>query len=61
MSSYAFGFLKRTIAASFCCGALVAGLAAQTPAPPAQGVTPAANTQQTAIPVQYEMPKSHNP
>jgi outer membrane protein TolC len=61
VSSYAFGFLKRTIAASFCCGALVAGLAAQTPAPPAQGVTPAANTQQTAIPVQYEMPKSHNP
>ena len=61
MSSYAFGFLKRAIAASFSCGTLVAGLAAQTPAPPAQGATPAANTQQTAIPLQYEMPKSHNP
>ncbi|HEY4762767.1 MAG TPA: TolC family protein [Candidatus Sulfotelmatobacter sp.] len=61
MSSYAFGFLKRAIAATFFCGTLVAGLAAQTPAPPTQGATPAVNTQQTAIPVQYEMPKSHNP
>jgi outer membrane protein TolC len=61
VSSYAFGFLKHAIAATFSCGTLVAGLAAQTAAPPAQGATPAANTQQTAIPVQYEMPKSHNP
>jgi outer membrane protein TolC len=40
-------------------GTLVASLAAQTTPPTAAGT--ASITQQPSIPVQYEMPKSHNP
>ncbi len=60
MSSFAFGFTKRTTAILFWCGTLVASLAAQTTQPTAAG-TAASITQQPSIPVQYEMPKSHNP
>jgi outer membrane protein TolC len=58
LSSFAFGVVRRTTAV-FMCGTFVAGLAAQTTAPPS-GTAPSI-TQQPSIPVQYDIPKSHNP
>jgi outer membrane protein TolC len=60
VSSLAFGFGKRAIALLCACGTLLAMLAAQSTAPPtSSGIAAAA--PQAAVPLQYEMPKSHNP
>jgi outer membrane protein TolC len=57
--SFAFGLLKRAITVLGGCGALAAGLAAQSTVPPSPaGITA---VPQATVPVQYEMPKSRNP
>ena len=62
MSSVPVGFVKRTIPLLCVCGMLVAVLAAQSAGPPASsGITEAAPQAPAAAPLQYEMPKSHNP
>jgi outer membrane protein TolC len=61
VTSFASGFLKQGIAIICAGGALVASLAAQSIAPSTTSGTAATNSQQAAIPLQYEMPKSHNP
>src|ERR1700693_4038702 len=53
--------MKRTTTVLCVCGTLIATLAAQTTPPPTAAGTSASITHQPAIPVQYEMPKSHNP
>jgi outer membrane protein TolC len=62
VSSFFFGFLKRAIPLLCVCGMLIAVLAAQSAAPPtSSGITEAAPQAAAAAPLQYEMPKSHNP
>jgi outer membrane protein TolC len=62
VSSFAFGFVKRGIPLLCVCGMLIAMLAAQSSVPPASGgITEAASQAAAAPPLQYEMPKSHNP
>jgi outer membrane protein TolC len=53
--------MKRATAILCACGTLTAILSAQTTTPPNATGTTASITEQTAIPVQYEMPKSRNP
>jgi outer membrane protein TolC len=55
-----FAFLQRALAGFCACGTLIAGLAAQSTAPPTSGGIAAA-PQQATTPLQYEMPKSRNP
>jgi len=55
-----FAFLKPALAVFLACGTLIAGLAAQSTAPSTSGGIAAA-PQQATTPLQYEMPKSHNP
>jgi outer membrane protein TolC len=60
VSSFAFGFVKRAILLLGVCVTLIAMLAAQSAGPQtSSGITEAA--PQAAAPLQYEMPKSHNP
>jgi outer membrane protein TolC len=59
VTSFASGFLKQGIASICACGALIASLAAQSTAPSTTSGNAA--SQQAAIPLQYEMPKSRNP
>ena len=54
-------FLKRAAQILWICGTFVASVAAQATAPGAAPATPAPNGLQPATPLQYEMPKSHNP
>lgn len=62
MSSSAFGFVKRAIMLLSACGTLIAMLAAQGTAPPTSGgITEATPQAAATLPLQYEMPKSHNP
>ena len=62
MSSFAFSFVKRGIPLLCVFGMLTALLAAQSTAPPGSGgTTEAASQAAAAAPLQYEMPKSHNP
>ena len=62
MSSFAFGFLNRAMKFLCVCGTQIAMLAAQSTAPPTSGgITEAAAPAAAAVPIQYEMPKSHNP
>ncbi len=60
MSSFAFGFINRAIMLVCACGILLAALAAQSTAPATSSGIAVAAPQATA-PLQYEMPKSHNP
>jgi outer membrane protein TolC len=61
VTSSASGFLKQGIAAVCAYGILIASLAAQSTAPSTTSGTAATTSQQAAIPLQYEMPKSRNP
>ena len=61
MTSSASGFLKQGIAAVCAYGVLIASLAAQSTAPSTTSGTAVTTSQQAAIPLQYEMPKSRNP
>ena len=62
MSSFSFGFLRRAIPLLGVCGMLVAVLEAQSaPAPTSSGITADPPQAPAAAPLQYEMPKSHNP
>jgi len=62
VSSSAFGFVKRAIMLLSACGTLIAMLAAQGTAPPTSGgITEATPQAAATLPLQYEMPKSHNP
>jgi outer membrane protein TolC len=53
--------LKQGIVSICACGALIASLAAQSTTPSTASNTAASISEQPAIPLQYEMPKSHNP
>jgi outer membrane protein TolC len=55
------GVLKQAIVSICACGALTASLTAQSTAPSTTSNTGASISQQPAIPLQYEMPKSRNP
>jgi outer membrane protein TolC len=61
VTSFVFGFLKRATAVLGSCGALMAGLAAQNTTPSTLGPGAAPTTPQATVPLQYEMPRSHNP
>jgi outer membrane protein TolC len=62
VSSFFFGFLRRAIPLLCVCGMLIAVLAAQSAAPPtSSGITADPPQAPAAAPLQYEMPKSHNP
>ncbi len=56
-----YKFVKRAAKTLWICGTFVASVAAQATAPGAAPTTPAPNGAQPATPLQYEMPKSHNP
>jgi outer membrane protein TolC len=61
VSSFSFGFFKRATALLCVCGMLIAVLAAQSATPPTSSGITEAPRQAAAAPLQYEMPKSHNP
>ncbi len=61
MTLFPSGVFKQGIVSVFACGALTASLAAQSTNPSTAGNAGASISQQPAIPLQYEMPKSHNP
>jgi outer membrane protein TolC len=61
VTSFPNGALKQGIVFVFVCVALNASLAAQSTTPSATSNTGPSISQQPAIRLQYEMPKSHNP
>jgi outer membrane protein TolC len=63
VTSFVCRFWKRAIAAAGASGVLVASLTAQVAAPSTPSPSPSSATPapQAKVPLQYEMPKSHNP
>ena len=61
MNSFVLGIMKRAVLILSACGVLAVKLASQTSAPSNPPAIVAAPAPQPSIPVQYEMPKSHNP
>jgi len=61
LNSFVLGIMKRAVLILSACGVLAVKLASQTSAPSNPPAIVAAPAPQPSIPVQYEMPKSHNP
>ena len=59
--SFAYTFVNWSMLIACSVGAFVTGVGAQTPAPGAAPATAEANQPLSSAPLNYEMPKSHNP
>jgi outer membrane protein TolC len=58
VTSFVWGLLQRSMAVLCACGTLATGLSAQNRAP---STAKASIAQPASVPLQFEMPKSHNP